>query len=149
MTPFALINDAQAAVRVVLDAEDVAADILNFHPLANTATTAISPTASSPSSAPATATSRCWLFSHKLLLCLYSAPVKARQCQRAVTHIVKGVETVVREKNRGHSRAITCTIINFSFTDTSIASHTSASAVSLARISTLLPDCFTLFRQYG
>jgi len=43
VTPFALINDAQAAVRVVLDAGMMAADILNFHPLANTATTAISP----------------------------------------------------------------------------------------------------------
>lgn len=43
VTPFALINDAAAAVRVVLDAGMMAADILNFHPLANTATTAISP----------------------------------------------------------------------------------------------------------
>ncbi len=43
VTPFALINDADAAVRVVLDAGMMAADILNFHPLANTATTAISP----------------------------------------------------------------------------------------------------------
>ncbi|MFO1112860.1 MAG: YbaK/EbsC family protein [Rhodospirillales bacterium] len=43
VTPFALINDAQAAVRVVLDAGIMAADILGFHPLANTATTAISP----------------------------------------------------------------------------------------------------------
>lgn len=43
VTPFALINDADAAVRVVLDAGMMTADILNFHPLANTATTAISP----------------------------------------------------------------------------------------------------------
>lgn len=43
VTPFALINDAEAAVRVVLDAGMMAADILNFHPLANTATTTISP----------------------------------------------------------------------------------------------------------
>ena len=41
VTPFALINDAQAVVRVVLDAEMMDADKLNFHPLTNTATTAI------------------------------------------------------------------------------------------------------------
>lgn len=43
VTPFALINDAEGAVRVVLDAGMMVADILNFHPLANTATTAVSP----------------------------------------------------------------------------------------------------------
>lgn len=41
VTPFALINDAEASVRVVLDAEMMAADILNFHPLTNSATTSI------------------------------------------------------------------------------------------------------------
>ena len=43
VTPFALINDTEAQVRIVLDAEMMAADTLNFHPLANTATTAIAP----------------------------------------------------------------------------------------------------------
>ena len=42
VTPFALINDEERRTRVVLDAEMMAAHpILNFHPLANTATTAI------------------------------------------------------------------------------------------------------------
>lgn len=41
VTPFALINDAEAAVRVVLDAEMMDAQALNFHPLINTATTTI------------------------------------------------------------------------------------------------------------
>jgi len=41
VTPFALINDARAVVRVVLDAGMMRAGILNFHPLINTATTAI------------------------------------------------------------------------------------------------------------
>ena len=41
VTPFALINDVGAVVRVVLDAEMMRAEILNFHPLINTATTAI------------------------------------------------------------------------------------------------------------
>jgi len=43
VTPFALINDREAQVAVVLDAEMMRAGVLNFHPLANTATTAISP----------------------------------------------------------------------------------------------------------
>ena len=43
VTPFAVINDANARVRVVLDAELMDEERLNFHPLANTATTAISP----------------------------------------------------------------------------------------------------------
>ncbi len=43
VTPFALINDTERQVTVVLDAEMMQAGVLNFHPLANTATTAISP----------------------------------------------------------------------------------------------------------
>jgi Ala-tRNA(Pro) deacylase len=39
---FALINDAGRRVRLVLDAALLAAEPVNFHPLANTATTAIS-----------------------------------------------------------------------------------------------------------
>lgn len=41
VTPFALINDAAVRVRVVIDAELLALSPLNFHPLVNTATTAI------------------------------------------------------------------------------------------------------------
>lgn len=41
VTPFALINDRGARVRVVLDAELLALSPLHFHPLVNTATTAI------------------------------------------------------------------------------------------------------------
>lgn len=41
VTPFALINDHEARVRVVLDAGLLAQSPLNFHPLVNTATTAI------------------------------------------------------------------------------------------------------------
>jgi Ala-tRNA(Pro) deacylase len=43
VTPFAVINDASSRVRVVLDAEMMDAQTLNFHPLVNTATTAIAP----------------------------------------------------------------------------------------------------------
>ena len=44
VTPFALINDAARRTRAVLDAEMMAGHtLLNFHPLANTATTAIRP----------------------------------------------------------------------------------------------------------
>lgn len=43
VTPFALLNDADASVRVVLDAEMMTAEVINFHPLTNTATTAITP----------------------------------------------------------------------------------------------------------
>ena len=49
VTPFALINDtAENAgdaprVRVVLDAEMMQADLVNYHPLTNVATTAIAP----------------------------------------------------------------------------------------------------------
>jgi len=42
VTAFALINDKGRRVRFVLDAALAAADPVNFHPLANTATTAIS-----------------------------------------------------------------------------------------------------------
>jgi Ala-tRNA(Pro) deacylase len=42
VTAFGLINDADHRVRFVLDARLAAADPVNFHPLANTATTAIS-----------------------------------------------------------------------------------------------------------
>lgn len=43
VTPFAIINDAENAVRVVLDEGMLAFDPLNFHPLRNDRTTAISP----------------------------------------------------------------------------------------------------------
>jgi len=43
VTPFALINDGERRVRVVLDAEMLEQDPLNYHPLVNTATTAVSP----------------------------------------------------------------------------------------------------------
>jgi Ala-tRNA(Pro) deacylase len=42
VTPFALINDGAHRVRVVLDAEMLRFDPVNYHPLTNTATTAIS-----------------------------------------------------------------------------------------------------------
>ena len=42
VTALALINDPQHDVRFVLDADLAGADPVNFHPLANTATTAIS-----------------------------------------------------------------------------------------------------------
>jgi Ala-tRNA(Pro) deacylase len=42
VTAFALVNDPEHRVRFVLDAGLAAADPVNFHPLANTATTAIS-----------------------------------------------------------------------------------------------------------
>jgi Ala-tRNA(Pro) deacylase len=43
VTPFALINDAESLVTPVLDAEMMTHEVLNFHPLANTATTALGP----------------------------------------------------------------------------------------------------------
>lgn len=43
VTPFAVINDRDARVRLVLDAGMLAVDPLNFHPLVNTQTTAIRP----------------------------------------------------------------------------------------------------------
>ncbi len=42
VTPFALINDPQCRVRVVLDAAMLAHEQVNFHPLVNTMTTTIS-----------------------------------------------------------------------------------------------------------
>jgi Ala-tRNA(Pro) deacylase len=42
VTPFAVINDKEARVTVVLDAALMAHAVLNFHPLRNTATTTIS-----------------------------------------------------------------------------------------------------------
>ncbi len=41
VTPFALINDPEQRVNVVLDSEMMAHELLNFHPLTNTATTTI------------------------------------------------------------------------------------------------------------
>ena len=43
VTPFALVNPSAAAVAVVLDEAMLRADPLNYHPLVNTATTAIAP----------------------------------------------------------------------------------------------------------
>lgn len=43
VTPFALINDTENNVRVVLDAEMMACETLNYHPLTNTASTTITP----------------------------------------------------------------------------------------------------------
>lgn len=41
VTPFALINDPNQRVRVVLDAEMMEMDVLNYHPLTNCMTTSI------------------------------------------------------------------------------------------------------------
>ena len=41
--PFALINYTENNVRVVLDAEMMACEALNYHPLTNTASTTITP----------------------------------------------------------------------------------------------------------
>ena len=43
VTPFGLINDNEKRVNVFLDAEIMVADLVNFHPLRNDATTAITP----------------------------------------------------------------------------------------------------------
>ncbi len=43
VTPFALINDTGHRVNLVLDAGMMALDLLNYHPLSNDATTAITP----------------------------------------------------------------------------------------------------------
>jgi len=43
VTPFALINDGDRQVRVVLDRAMMEIDVLNFHPLSNAATTTIAP----------------------------------------------------------------------------------------------------------
>ena len=53
VTPFGLINDTGRRVNVVLDAAMMAHELLNYHPLQNTATTTIRSPTSSPSSAPA------------------------------------------------------------------------------------------------
>ena len=42
VTPFALINDASAEIRLILDRQMLDHDILNYHPLQNTATIAMS-----------------------------------------------------------------------------------------------------------
>jgi Ala-tRNA(Pro) deacylase len=42
VTPFALVNDTRRIVRLVLDEGMLALDPLNFHPLRNDRTTAIS-----------------------------------------------------------------------------------------------------------
>jgi Ala-tRNA(Pro) deacylase len=43
VTPFALINDTLKRTTVILDAGIMVGDVVNFHPLTNTATTAIRP----------------------------------------------------------------------------------------------------------
>ncbi len=43
VTPFALINDTEARVSVVLDRTMLSHDPLNYHPLHNEATTALAP----------------------------------------------------------------------------------------------------------
>jgi Ala-tRNA(Pro) deacylase len=43
VTPFALINDAENRVNVVLDADMMAGELVSYHPLTNTATTTLSP----------------------------------------------------------------------------------------------------------
>lgn len=43
VTPFAVVNDRERAVRVALDADMLRHDPLNFHPLRNDRTTAIAP----------------------------------------------------------------------------------------------------------
>ena len=43
VTPFALINDKDLKVQVILDAEMLKESLLNYHPLVNTRTTAIAP----------------------------------------------------------------------------------------------------------
>jgi len=43
VTPFALINDTQGRINVVLDKEMMEMDLLNYHPLTNGMTSAITP----------------------------------------------------------------------------------------------------------
>lgn len=43
VTPFALVNDHEQAVHVVLDAEMMECALVNYHPLTNEATTALTP----------------------------------------------------------------------------------------------------------
>ncbi len=45
VTPFALINDGEKRVNVVLDARMMASDLVNYHPLTNEATVALTPDA--------------------------------------------------------------------------------------------------------
>jgi Ala-tRNA(Pro) deacylase len=45
VTPFAVINDPTAEVQVILDAEMMAQDTINAHPLINTMTTSLTPAA--------------------------------------------------------------------------------------------------------
>ena len=43
VSPFALINDSNKAVKVVLDKDMMEGSLLNFHPLTNEKTTSIKP----------------------------------------------------------------------------------------------------------
>jgi Ala-tRNA(Pro) deacylase len=43
VSPFALVNDGERRVRVVLDAAMMRLPLVNYHPLTNTATTAVTP----------------------------------------------------------------------------------------------------------
>ena len=43
VTPFAVINDKECLVQVVLDKEMMEQELINYHPLTNTATTTITP----------------------------------------------------------------------------------------------------------
>ncbi len=43
VTPFALVNDADCCVNVVLDSQMMAKDLVNYHPLTNEMTTALHP----------------------------------------------------------------------------------------------------------
>jgi len=43
VTPFALINDCESRLRVILDREMMDCKVLNYHPLVNTQTTQITP----------------------------------------------------------------------------------------------------------
>ena len=43
VTPFAVINDRECRVRVVLDKEMMEQELINYHPLTNTATTTLTP----------------------------------------------------------------------------------------------------------
>ena len=45
VTPFALINDTDRRVNVVLDAAMMSSDLVNYHPLTNEATVALTPDA--------------------------------------------------------------------------------------------------------
>jgi len=45
VTPFALVNDTEQRVNVVLDETMMASDLVNYHPLTNEATTALTPDA--------------------------------------------------------------------------------------------------------